>query len=73
MTPILFKSKTCKFCTDVKSYADFASVELDERYIEQSNPHNLRSVPAIEHNGKLHNGLDECTAFIRRQAKAVAQ
>jgi glutaredoxin len=72
MTPILFKSKTCKFCTDVKTFAGFANIELDEKYIENENPHNLRSVPAIEFDGQVHIGLDDCMAFIRRHAKRAA-
>ena len=72
MTPILYKSKKCKFCKDVKTYADFANVELEEKYIEAANPHNLRSVPAIEFEGQVHVGLDDCMAFIRRHAKRAA-
>lgn len=66
---ILYTSKTCKFCRDVKEYAGFTGTELEEVSIEDSNPNNLRSAPAIEYKGELHIGLDQCTAFLRRAMK----
>lgn len=69
MNPILYKSQTCKFCKDVKAYAGIARVELDETFIEDSNPHGLRSVPAIEHRGVIHQGLEACTALLRKLNK----
>ncbi|WP_462167041.1 hypothetical protein [Pseudoalteromonas sp. GB43] len=72
MTPVLFKTKNCKFCGDVRDYANFAGVELEEKFIEEENPHGLRTAPVIAHEGELYTGLDECAAFLRRQAKRAA-
>lgn len=70
--PILYTARGCKFCPDVKSYADLAGVELDVVRLSESNPHGLRSAPAIEHKGEIYTGIDNCAAFIRRYAKGVA-
>lgn len=69
--PIIYTSKTCRFCKDVKEYAQLAGVELEGVRLEEQNPHNLRSAPAIEYDGQIHIGLDKCMAFIRRHAKGA--
>ncbi|AZN32557.1 hypothetical protein [Pseudoalteromonas sp. Xi13] len=70
--PILYTTRGCKFCPDVKSYAELAGLELDIVRLSESNPHGLRSAPAIEHNGEIYIGIDDCAAFIRRFAKEAA-
>ncbi len=70
--PILYTARGCKFCPDVKSYAELAGVELDVVRLSESNPHGLRSAPTIEHNGEIYIGIDDCAAFIRRFGKEAA-
>lgn len=72
MTPILHTSKNCTFCEDVRTYAQFAKVTLEENNLDANNPHGIRSAPVIEHDGDFHHGLDRCAAFLRREAKRAA-
>ncbi|MBB1404910.1 hypothetical protein H5079_04700 [Pseudoalteromonas sp. SG44-5] len=71
--PILYTSKTCKFCDDVITYATFTNTTLTEVDIADSNPHGLRSAPAIAYEDNVYIGLDNCAAFLRRHAKEQRQ
>tara|TARA_R110000850_G_scaffold148836_5_gene271189 strand:+ start:3644 stop:3868 length:225 start_codon:yes stop_codon:yes gene_type:complete len=71
--PTLYTTATCKFCDDVKAYATLAGVQLNEVSIEDTNPHGLRTAPAIAFNDDVHIGLDNCAAFLRRRSKEQRQ
>ena len=70
MTPILFTSKTCPITSDFELYASIFGIDFKVENIEDNNPHALTDTPSVSHEGKVHIGLDNCTAFVRRRFKA---